>query len=255
MDLGLAGAHCVVTGASSGIGRGVAVALSAEGALVTLLGRNKDALAETAAYVEAAGAAPLAIISCDLAVGDGVERATAAIDALGRPVQVLINNAGGGRPYKLESPLGADDWDEAFHLNFTAVRHLTEHVLPAMRQARWGRIITVTGSLALPRMNAATPAKAAITSWSRALSIQVARDGVTVNCVAPGRIKTVQTMERLFPTEEARQQEIDRNIPIGRFGEPEEIAAVIAFLASKHASYISGAMIPVDGSFMRLDLK
>jgi len=140
-------------------------------------------------------------------------------------------------------------------LNFTAVRRLTEHVLPAMRQARWGRVITVTGSLALQRMNAATPAKAAITSWCRALSIQVARDGVTVNCVAPGRIKSVQTMERLFPTDEARRQEIERNIPIGRFGEPEEIASVIAFLASKRASYVSGAMIPVDGSLIRLDLK
>jgi 3-oxoacyl-[acyl-carrier protein] reductase len=255
MDLGLSGTHCVVTGASSGIGRGVAVALAAEGAVVTLLGRNAQALAETAAQVKAAGPAPLTIITCDLASRDGIDCALAALDALKRPVQVLVNNAGGGRPYKLDSPLGADAWDEAFHLNFTAVQRITEHVLPAMRQARWGRVVTVTGSLALPRMNAATPAKAAITSWSRALSIQVARDGVTVNCVAPGRIKTVQTMERLFPTEEARQQEIDRNIPVGRFGEPEEIAAVIAFLASKRASYVSGAMIPVDGSFMRLDLK
>src|SRR5262249_37882717 len=147
-----------------------------------------------------------------------------AIGALSRPVQVLINNAGGGRPYILDSPLGSHQWDQAFQLNFTAVRRLTEHVLPAMRQARWGRVITVTGSLAFPRMMAATPSQAALTSRSRALSIQVARDGVTVNCVAPGRIKSAQTMERLFPTEESRKQEIERNIPIGRFGEPEESA-------------------------------
>ena len=255
MDLGLAGTHCVVTGASSGIGRGVAVALAAEGALVTILGRNEHALAETASQVEAVGPAPLAIISCDLAGNNGADRAVEAIGALSRPVQVLINNAGGGRPYILDSPLGSHEWDQAFQLNFTAVRRLTEHVLPAMRQARWGRVITVTGSLALQRMNAATPAKAAITSWCRALSIQVARDGVTVNCVAPGRIKSAQTMERLFPTEESRKQEIERNIPIGRFGEPEEIASVIAFLASKRAGYVSGAMIPVDGSLIRLDLK
>jgi 3-oxoacyl-[acyl-carrier protein] reductase len=145
MDLGLAGTHCVVTGASSGIGRGVAVALAAEGALVTILGRNEHALAETASQVEA-------------------KSTSAGFDQQCR----------GGRPYNLDSPLGSHEWDQAFHLNFTAVRRLTEHVLPAMRQARWGRVITVTGSLALQRMNAATPAKAAITSWCRALSIQVA---------------------------------------------------------------------------------
>ena len=123
-----------------------------------------------------------------------------------------------------------------------------------MRRARWGRIITITGSLALKRMNAKTPAKAAITSWSRALSIQVAADGVTVNCVAPGRINSEQVLNRLFPTEEARH-EIELNLPAGRFGEPEEIAAVITFLASAKASYITGTMIPVDGAMLRLDLK
>ena len=170
-------------------------------------------------------------------------------------VQVLINNAGGGRPYNLDAPLDVEAWDEALGLNFTAARRLAESALPAMRRARWGRIITITGSLALKRMNAATPAKAAITSWSRALSIQVAADGITVNCVAPGRINSAQTLNRLFPTEEVRRREIELNVPAGRFGEPEEIAAVITFLASARASYVTGTMIPVDGGFLRLDLK
>jgi 3-oxoacyl-[acyl-carrier protein] reductase len=104
-------------------------------------------------------------------------------------------------------------------------------------------------------MNAATPAKAAITSWSRALSIQVAADGITVNCVAPGLINSAQTLNRLFPTEEIRRRGIELNVPAGRFGEPEEIAAVITFLASAPASYVTGTMIPVDGGFLRLDLK
>src|SRR5215510_1892920 len=131
----------------------------------------------------------------------------------------------------------------------------TSPQLAVSPRARWGRIITITGSLALKRMNAATPAKAAITSWSRALSIQVAADGITVNCVAPGRINSAQMLNRLFPTEEARRREIELNVPAGRFGEPEEIAAVITFLASARASYVTGTMIPVDGGFLRLDLK
>jgi 3-oxoacyl-[acyl-carrier protein] reductase len=124
-----------------------------------------------------------------------------------------------------------------------------------MRRTRWGRIVMLTGSLALKRMNAATPAKAAITSWARALSIQVAAEGITVNCVAPGRISTAQTMNRLFPTVESRRREIELNVPAGRFGEPEEISSVVTFLASRQASYITGTMIPVDGGFLRLDLK
>ena len=168
---------------------------------------------------------------------------------------MLINNAGGGRPYNLDAPLDAEAWDEAVALNFTAARRLAESALPAMRRARWGRIITITGSLALKRMNAATPAKAAITSWSRALSIQVAADGITVNCVAPGRINSAQVLNRLFPTEEIRRREIELNVPAGRFGEPEEIAAVVTFLASAQASYVTGTVIPVDGGFLRLDLK
>jgi 3-oxoacyl-[acyl-carrier protein] reductase len=201
------------------------------------------------------GASVLRIVAADLSQPEGIEAAAGAIARAEPPVEVLVNNAGGGRPYRLEAPLEAEAWDEAIGLNFTAARRLAESALPAMRRARWGRIITITGSLALKRMNAATPAKAAIASWSRALSIQVAAEGITVNCIAPGRISTAQTLDRLFPTDEIRRREIELNVPAGRFGEPEEIAAVVAFLASAPASYLTGTMIPVDGGFLRLDLK
>ena len=255
MDLGLAGKHCFVTGASAGIGRAAALALAAEGAILSIAGRDEAALAATHDMVVAQGAAVLGIVACDLSEPAGIETAAAAVAKADRPVEVLVNNAGGGRPYNLESPLDAEAWEEAFSLNFTAARRLSEGALPAMRRARWGRIITITGSLALKRMNAATPAKAAIASWSRALSIQVAADGITVNCIAPGRINTEQILNRLFPTEEIRRREIELNVPAGRFGQPEEIAAVVAFLASARASYVTGTMIPVDGGFLRLDLK
>ena len=255
MDLGLAGKHCFVTGASAGIGRGAALALAAEGVLLSISGRNAEALAATRDMVVARGASVLGVITCDLSQPAGIDTACAAIARCRPPVDVLVNNAGGGRPYDLDAPLQTDAWDEAIDLNFTAARRLAESALPAMRRARWGRIITITGSLALKRMNAATPAKAAITSWSRALSIQVAADGITVNCVAPGRINSEQILNRLFPTEDSRRREIELNVPAGRFGEPEEIAAVVTFLSSSRASYVTGTMIPVDGGMLRLDLK
>jgi 3-oxoacyl-[acyl-carrier protein] reductase len=255
MDLGLAGRHCFVTGASAGIGRGAALALAAEGAVLSIAGRNKSELEATRDMITAQGASVLRIVTCDLAQPAGIDTAVAAITQAERPVEVLINNAGGSRPYKLDAPVDAAAWNEAIDLNFTAARRLAESALPAMRRAHWGRIITITGSLALKGMNAATPAKAAITSWSRALSIQVAADGITVNCVAPGRINSEQILNRLFPTEEIRRREIELNVPAGRFGEPEEIAAVITFLASARASYVTGTMIPVDGAMLRLDLK
>src|SRR4051812_9866673 len=226
MDLGLAGRHAFVTGASSGIGRSTALALAAEGARLSLAGRDETALAATRDMVVARGASVLRIVTADLARPEGIEAAAGAIARAEPPVEVLVNNAGGGRPYRLEAPLEAEAWDEAIGLNFTAARRLAEGALPAMRRARWGRIITITGSLALKRMNAATPAKAAVASWSRALSIQVAAEGITVNCIAPGRISTAQTLDRLFPTDEIRRREIELNVPAGRFGEPEEIAAV-----------------------------
>jgi 3-oxoacyl-[acyl-carrier protein] reductase len=255
MDLGLAGRHCFVTGASAGIGRGAALALAAEGAVLSIAGRNKSELEATRDMITAQGASVLRIVTCDLAQPAGIDTAVAAITQAERPVEVLINNAGGSRPYKLDAPVDAAAWNEAIDLNFTAARRLAESALPAMRRARWGRIITITGSLALKGMNAATPAKAAITSWSRALSIQVAADGITVNCVAPGRINSEQILNHLYPTEESRRREIELNVPAGRFGEPEEIAAVITFLASARASYVTGTMIPVDGAMLRLDLK
>ena len=249
MDLELRDRVCLVTGASSGIGRATALLLAAEGARVVATARTQAALASLPGEVRAAGGADPVLLATDLAQDGAPDQlAQDVLAQLGR-VDVLINNAGGSRP--LSSPDDNAAWDEAFRLNFFAARRLGEVLAPAMAERGWGRIVNVTGAIIGKVVNAAAPAKAALESWSKATAALYASRGVTVNCLAPGRINTVQILERLHPTEASREAFIARNIPMGRFGEPEEAAALIAFLASAGAGYITGTTIPVDGGALR----
>jgi 3-oxoacyl-[acyl-carrier protein] reductase len=131
------------------------------------------------------------------------------------------------------------------------VRRLTNQFIPTMRGQRWGRIINITGANEPPGINIASVAKAALHNWAKGLSRELAADGITVNCLPPGRINSEQILERLHPTEENRQAFIAANIPIGFFGEPEDMAHLIAFLASPLARYITGEVIHVDGGMHR----
>jgi 3-oxoacyl-[acyl-carrier protein] reductase len=250
MDLQLAKRHCLVTGASAGIGRAVAIQLASEGARVAIAARDARALEALSAEIVAGGGIAPTILTGDLVAPDGPAAiAQAALSALGN-IDVLVNNAGGSRP--LPPDAGDDAWEESFALNFRSARKLTEALLPGMKAAKWGRIVNITGAIVAKALNAASPAKAALESWSKALAADVAPHGITVNCIAPGRINSVQILNRLHPTEESRRTFIERNIPAGRFGEPEEVAPLIAFLASPQAAYINGTTIPVDGGAMRI---
>ncbi len=166
------------------------------------------------------------------------------VAALGS-VDILINNAGESRPFRIDTSEG--EWDEAFLVNFTGTRRLTNALLPAMRQRRWGRVVNMGGSMEPRSMNGAVAAKAALHLWAKGLSCDLAKEGITVNTVVPGRIKSEQILNRLLPTEAARADFIRHHIPIGYPGEAEDVGHLVAFLASPLASYITGAVIPVDG--------
>jgi 3-oxoacyl-[acyl-carrier protein] reductase len=249
MDLGLRGKVCLVTGASSGIGRATAVMLAAEGAQVVGTARSEAAFAAVADEVRAAGGGNPLLLVADLTEDGAAERLVAAALARAGQVDVLVDNAGGSRPMAVPNDGAA--WAEGFRLNFEAPRRLAELLVPPMVERGWGRVVNVTGAIVAKSFNAAGPAKAALESWSKMAAGTYAARGVTVNCVAPGRLNSVQILQRLHPTEEARQAYIAQNIPAGRFGEAREAAAVIAFLASDRAGYVTGTTVPVDGGALR----
>ncbi len=249
MDLELRGRVAVVTGASAGIGREIARTLAAEGAQVVIVARREKLLEELGEEITRLGAPRPLAIPLDL-TGPQAHRQVRdrVLGAFGQ-VDILVNNAGGSRPLKLGAPEEA--WDESLALNFTAVRRLTHALLSSMQQRAWGRIITITGSSEPGGLNAANAAKAAVHAWAKGLSRELARFGITVNSVAPGRIMSEQIAERLHPTPEDRERFAQANIPVGYFGEPADMAWLVAFLASPKARYITGEVISVDGGLHR----
>ena len=248
MDLQLKGKTALVTGASMGIGRAIAKGLAAEGVRVCVAARRGKLLEELAQEIAAAGGARPDIVEINLMEPGAADRlARAASQALGE-VDILANSAGGSNP---PLPIDAPDaqWEEAMTLNFTRIRQLTHALLPGMIRKKWGRVINISGKSEPERMIAAHPAKAAIHAWSKGLSREVGRHGITVNCIPPGRIMSEQIRRKYSPEFRARQSAED--IPVGRYGEPEELASLAVFLASPIACYITGAVLPVDGGLRR----
>jgi 3-oxoacyl-[acyl-carrier protein] reductase len=248
MDLQLAGKTALVTGASRGIGRAIALGLAREGVKVAVAARRVNLLEELAReIVSARGAEPL-IIPADLyKEGSGEKLAQDAAKALGR-IDILVNAAGGSRPYPFEAT--KEQWAEGILVNFIRLRELSHAVIPGMIEKRWGRVINITGSSEPRSLNAANSAKAAVHAWAKGLSREMGKHGITINSIQPGRIMSEQIV-RFHPTEEDRRKFAQENIPIGRFGEPEELANLAVFLASPRAGYITGTVTPVDGGMSR----
>jgi 3-oxoacyl-[acyl-carrier protein] reductase len=247
MDMQLAGKTALVTGASSGIGRGIALALAREGVRLAVAARRGDRLETLAGEIVAAGGVkPVRIVEDLMAEGAPERMAAAALSGLGA-VEILINNAGGSRAFKVDT--NESQWEEALTLNFTRQRQLAHRLLDQMIAHKWGRIVNITGKSEPEGINGAFCAKAAVHSWAKGLSREVGKHGITVNCVPPGRINSEQILRNYSP--EYRQWQSEHEIPIGRYGEPEDIANLVCFLASPLAGYITGTVIPVDGGLRR----
>ena len=248
MDLHLSEKTALVTGASTGIGRGIALALAAEGVQLAISARRVALLEEVAETIAATGGKRPVVIESDLYDEDAAAKlAAAALGGMGH-VDILVNNAGGSRSFK-ELHVDEARWQEAITLNFHRPRQVADALVDQMIARKWGRIINITGKSEPEHTNGAFCAKAGIHSWAKGLSRMVGQHGITVNCVPPGRIHSEQIFRNYTP--EYRQWQCDNEIPMGRYGEPEDLANLVTFLASPRASYITGAVIPVDGGLRR----
>ena len=248
MNLNINDKTALVTGASTGIGRATAKALAAEGVRVAVSARRLNLLESLSAEIVAAGGKQPVIIESDLYAEDAAKKLTdAAIAGLGH-VDILVNNAGGSRSFK-ELHVSEAAWQEAITLNFHRPRQVAYALIDQMIARNWGRIINITGKSEPEHTNGAFCAKAGIHSWAKGLSRMVGKNGVTINCIPPGRIHSEQIFRNYTP--EYRQWQSDNEIPVGRYGEPEELANLVCFLASPLAAYITGAVIPVDGGLRR----
>jgi len=247
MDLLISGKTALVTGASAGIGRGIALALGIERVRLAITARRTDRLEEVAREIVARGGHAPVVIEADFMREDAPQRiADAARAGLGS-VDILVNNAGGSRKFDLDST--EEQWQEALTLNFTRQRQLAQRLLPQMIERRWGRIVNITGKSEPEGLNGAFCAKAAMHSWAKGLSREVGKHGITVNSIPPGRIMSEQILRNYPP--DYRKWQSEHEIPVGEYGQPEDIAHLVCFLASPLARYITGAVVPVDGGLRR----
>ena len=263
MDLGLDGKVAVVTGASQGIGRAIALGLAEEGADLVLCARRRPGLDAVAAEVEALGRRA-AVVPGDVATPDGTAAiATAALDAFGA-VDILVNNAGKGAPKPLLE-LTSEDWQASLELNLLSAVRLSQALVPQMRERGWGRIVNISSRVGRepdPYFAAYAAAKAALINFSKSLANGFSKDGVLTNCVVPGLIRSEAIDEAARRSAEATGKTVEevfdatlakRPIPAGRIGEPDDVAGLVALLVSDRGSWITGSCFTVDGGIVRSD--
>lgn len=258
MDLGLKDKTALVLGAGGGLGGAIARTLAREGARVALADIKYEALEPVMADIRLAGGNELAL-QWDLGDLSVIDANIARIEAELGPVDILINNTGGPPPTPV-SGQSAEAWSKHFQSMVLSVISITDRVLPGMRQRKFGRIITSTSSgvvAPIPNLGLSNALRLSLVGWSKTLAREVGRDGITANIVLPGRVATdrikfldeQKALRENRPVEEVRAESAE-SIPLGRYGEPQEYADTVCFLASTRASYLTGSVIRVDGGLI-----
>ncbi len=260
MDLKLRGRVALVGGSSSGLGFAIARALADEGCRVALNGRDADRLDRAVDELSDRTGEEVAGFRADVSVPDDARQLVEQVARRFGSVDILLCNAGGPPPTSFDDA-SEESWRAALDLNLLSTIHLCRAAVPLMRAHSWGRIIclaSVAGIQPLPNLILSTVARAGVLGFAKALADEVADKGITVNSVCPGYMRT-ERVEELVQQQAAREQrdveavmsELLGDIPLARIGEPRELAAAVAFLASEHAGYITGAALQVDGGFIR----
>jgi 3-oxoacyl-[acyl-carrier protein] reductase len=260
VDLGIRGKVALVAASSRGLGRASAAALAAEGVDLVLCARGEQALHDAAADIRRSTGARVIDVVADVATKTGIDAVLSAAEREFGRVDILVTNGGGPPAGSFESH-APDAWDAAVRGTLTSVVELVRGVLPGMRERKWGRIVNVT-SIAVKQpvdgLILSNSVRAAVTGFARTLANEVAPLGITVNNVMPGFTRTARVEELADrratlegTTRDAAFASWESQIPMGRLGEPAEFGAMVAFLCSAHASYTTGASIPVDGGWIK----
>lgn len=256
MELGLTGKVAIVGGSSRGIGKAIALALAQEGCDVAICARGDDALKTTAEEIRSQTGARILPLVCDMSSYDDIKRLVRETAKTFGRIDIVVNNAG-GPPLGIFDDFSEQEWQQAVDQNFLSAVRTTREALPHLRR-QGGRIINITSVTVkqpIDRLILSNAVRLAVVGMAKTLSREVAKDGITVNNVCPGNIAT----QRLLSLFEARAQREGRSFqevleeeesrtPTGFLGDPADVAALVVFLASKQARYISGATIQVDGA-------
>ncbi len=259
MDLGLTGKVALVTAASHGLGRATALAFGREGARVAICSRDRVALDAAAAAVRSDSGADVHPFECDLANAAQIKAMVERVIAHFGTIHALVNNAGGPVAGTFEQ-VDDVDWQRAFDLTLMSAVRTTRAVLPHMRRQRWGRIVNISSysvKQPIPDILLSNSLRLGAAGWAKTLASEVARDNVLINTVGPGWTRTDRVSRMIAARASGGatiadvEAQIVSEVPIGRLGEPAEVADAIVFLASERASFITGTLLTVDGGVVR----
>jgi 3-oxoacyl-[acyl-carrier protein] reductase len=252
MDFGIRGKTALVTGGSAGIGEAVALALAREGVKLALGARNAQRLRAVEKRAKELGAADARGYQIDLEDPGSVAAMLAGARREFGEIEIAVLNGGGPRAGQFTGMTGAD-WDSAYRLLLRGMLDLTAELVPAMRARGWGRVVALTSTSVkqpIDTLVLSNTFRTALVAALRTLAVEVARDGVTINCIATGRIETGRLRE-LYDNDDSKLRQAASEVPIGRIAKPDEFAPMVAFLCSEPARYVTGQTISVDGGLTR----